>query len=341
MRFAKDSVEATDVRAALAKASMLWTPQFKPLLVETNDGFGTTEVQSHRALVRSDNGRVVGIHGGAYTPVSTIDAFSGPLGALVESGAARIVEASEWQGGSKVSVTAEITGTERPITRKVGDVLSLRITFTNSHDGTSKTLGRYGALRLVCLNGAAAFENSAAFSARHTKGVHVKLEAWQVEIAQQVESYDKRVEAFRAMARRRLNDRALRSFIRETLSEGAGSDESITVRGVDRIIQLAHEAPGADPGSLWGGLNAVTYWATHERGNSDDSRAVANIFGNGMQLVERATALATRAIERLPLLELGRESYANHATASSEFGALLGRPARISHEPTVIDSPAE
>lgn len=332
MRFAIDSNEARDVSAALTAARMNWTVGFKPLLVETADGFGTAEVASHRALVRSDNSAVVGVHGRAYTPVQNDAAFRGSLQPLLDSGLLRIVSADSWAGGSKVAITARVAGSERAITRKVGDVIGLDLTFSNSHDGSSEVSAKYGAVRLVCLNGMTAMAVSSMLRGRHTKGVHAKIEAWRLEIAEQLGLHDRTAEIFQAMAARRLSDRALTAYVRETLSEGAGADSTIVVRGVERIIELAHEAPGADPGSLWGGLNAVTYWATHERGRSDDSRAVRNLFGDGAALVARATAVATELVEHLPMLQLGRESFANHATAASEFGALLGRPARIPSE---------
>jgi hypothetical protein len=56
------------------------------------------------------------------------------------------------------------------------------------------------------------------------------------------------------------------------------------------------------------------------------------MFGPGQQLIERAFDVAFRSAEHLPMLELARESYANHATAAAELGALLGRPARIASE---------
>lgn len=343
MRFDTQSSEARDVRAALAKAGMDWTAGFKPLYLEDTDSLGgIREATGIRALVRSDNGRPVGYHGGSYTPVQNDAAFTGPVQPLLDSGDLRIVEASAWEGGSKVALSAYVNGSEREVTKRVvGDIVRLELSFTNSHDGTSKVGGKYGARRLVCLNGATALAASAMLSGRHVKGVHAKIREWQLEIAAQMGIFEDTVKLFQRFAGRKLGDRALKAYVREVLSPGSSVDDTIVVRGVDRIVELAHEAPGADPGSLWGGVNAVTYWATHERGRSDETRAVANLFGDGAKLIERANQVAFELVDDLPALELARESYRNHATASAEFGALLGRPARISSEPTVIDSPAE
>jgi hypothetical protein len=141
-------------------------------------------------------------------------------------------------------------------------------------------------------------------------------------------------ERFRAFTRRKLDDKALVRYVRETLQEGAGSNPDVVVRGVDRIVELAHKAPGATPGNLWGGLNAVTYWASHERGRSEDARQNALLFGNGSQLIQRAAEVAAVFADELPLniVQQSRVAASNTATAGALFGDLLGKPARISSE---------
>lgn len=167
---------------------------------------------------------------------------------------------------------------------------------------------------------------SMVFKARHTKGVHDALAAARVEFHAQRAALKADAEKLYELTRRRLGDKNLVRYVREVLAEGAGNDPNIEVRGVDRIVELAHTAPGAAPGTLWGGLNAVTYWASHERGRSDDARTTALMFGQGGALIERATAVAYAYAEKLPLAELGRACVENHATAKAEFDSLLGRP---------------
>jgi phage/plasmid-like protein (TIGR03299 family) len=320
-RFAADSLEARNVQAAIKAGGFDFTPVFKPLFLENEASLGGIEaVGSHRALVRSDNGRLLGIHGGQYTPLADGDGFAG-IQPLLDAGDARIIDAYSLAGGAKTVIEAEVGESRVPV--KVGDEIRLKISFTNSHDGSSPATWAYNVERLVCLNGMTARERIAGGRARHTAGIHRALDAWRLEFEAQRARMAETAGVFRAMASRKLNDRALVAFVRETLSEGAGADDKIVVRGVDRIVELAHEAPGADPGTLWGGLNAVTYWATHERGRSDDARLTANVFGTGGQLIERATAVATALVEHLPMNDIGRQSYANHATARSEFERLL------------------
>lgn len=329
--FAAGSDESRSVDAAIAAAKLTWEARFEPLFLERRDSLGGIEaLGTHRALTRSDTGGVLGVHGGAYEPVQIRPAF-GAAQQLVDAGLATITRAGSLDGGRKVTMELALAG-DIPVTRKVGDVLRQTLTFSNSFDGTSPVVQAYTAWRLACLNGMTRPERSNMFRGRHTRGVHAALEQWRVEFGERRAALEATAERFRAFSRKKLNDKALVAYVREVLSEGAGANEETVVRGVDRIVELAHEAPGADPGTLWGGVNAITYWATHERGRSDDARAVANLFGNGLALAERATAVALEVFDHLPSAEAARAAHDNHATAGALFGSLLGKPARIPSE---------
>jgi hypothetical protein len=48
------------------------------------------------------------------------------------------------------------------------------------------------------------------------------------------------------------------------------------------------------------------------------------MFGTGGALIDRANEVAFKYAEKLPMNELARECYSNHATAKADFAALLG-----------------
>ncbi len=321
-QYSPDSLEARNVRTALEHEGMTWTADFQPLFIESAESLGGIEkVDSHRALVRSDNRGVLGVHGGQYSPVQIGEAFDA-VQPLLDSGDARITRCGSLQGGKKVFVEATLEQATGEV--KLGDVVRTKLVFRTSFDGTSPVDVAYVRERLACFNGMTSLARSALFRGRHTKGVHAELAKWRAEFAASKADLDAQLAQWRGMTRRRVNERSLKAYVREVLSPGAGANEDTVVRGVDRIVELAHVAPGADPGTLWGAVNAVTYWATHERGRSDDARETAVLFGTGGELIERATAVALQVVENLPMIELARESYANHATARAEFAALLG-----------------
>lgn len=56
-------------------------------------------------------------------------------------------------------------------TKKVGDIICLRITAHNSFDGTSKSSISVGAVRLVCSNGMTCFDSELSLSAKHVSTI--------------------------------------------------------------------------------------------------------------------------------------------------------------------------
>lgn len=323
IHFAPGSDAATSVDAALAAADLAWCAAKQPVYVlDATQRDGLRAVDTHAAVRRDDTGAVLGVVGADYELVQQAAAFAW-VQPLLDAGDARLVSAGHLAGGRKVYLQAELS--DSAVEVAAGDELRAFVNFHNAHDGSLSVGAGYTRTRVVCQNTMMAAARSMVFKARHTAGVHAALEAARVEFHAQRAGLRADAEVMRALTKKKLNDRNLVHYVREVLAEGAGSDEAIPVRGVERIVQLAHEAPGATPGSLWGGVNAVTYYATHERGRSENARAESLMFGRGGQLIERALEVAYAYAEQLPDLAAGRAAYENHATAKAEFDALLGR----------------
>lgn len=330
--FEPGSTESTSVRAALAASDLAFETELRPVYLENADALGGIEpIEGQHAVVRTDTGACFGIVGDQFEPVQN-DAALGWIQPIVDAGEARIISAGYVQGGRRVYIQAQLTGSEVDVTP--GDTVFASVNFSTGHDGSLTVGAGYSARRVVCQNTMAMMIRSLALKLRHTKGVHEALEAARVEFHEQRQGIRTTAEKFRAFSKRKLSDKLLVSYIRETLKEGAGADPDILVREVDRIVELAHEAPGATPGTLWGGLNAVTYWASHERGRTEDARQNALLFGNGGQLIQRAVDVAAVYADQLPLdiVQQAKVARDNSATAGALFGGLLGRPARIASE---------
>lgn len=290
--------------------------------------FDGKPVDTHRVAMRSDTRAPLGVVGKNYEVVQADRAFA-PAQALVDSGVARVARAGEYEGGRVQMLELELV-TERPIEVAVGDIMRQTLTFTNSHNGSSSLRAIYQLWRLACMNGMQRPETSSIFRARHTAGVYVQLDKARAEISQRFAAIESDVETFRRLLGKKLSDKNLVRYVRETLAEGAGNDPDIKVRNVDRIVELAHTAPGATPGTLYGGLNAVTYWATHERGRSADARATGLLFGQSGALLARATDVAVRYAEKLPdVATLGYMAAQSTATATAELSLLLTKPSAI------------
>lgn len=324
------SHESRNVAAAVAHSALDYTVSTRPVFIESPDAIGGIEALSgHRNVYRTDTGRSFGVMGSGYTVVQNGAGLNWAQ-PLIDAGEATIIRAGYTDGGAKTFITAEVTNGRAEVQR--GDVVRLLVTFYNSHDGSSCAGVKISAERLACNNGMCLLEALKSVKARHTGGVLLQLERARTELETARRALQGLAEKSEPLTRRRMSRSNLVRYVREVLSPGAGNDADIVVRNVDAIVRAANEAPGAEPGTLWGAVNGVTYWATHERGRSDNSRVNANMFGQGQALIDRAFDVAFQSIEHLPLIELAREAYSNHATAAAAFGDLLGRPARIPSE---------
>lgn len=316
------SAPSTSVADAIAGADLAWEARRTSLRAGPEGVLVTT----HVAITRSDTGHQLGIVGANYEPVQQHDGFAF-IQPLVDSGEARIVSAGYVRGGSRVFIQAALR--DGSVDVAPGDTVQRYVVFANSHDGSVSVSAGYTTIRIVCQNTLAAAARSVGFKARHTSGVHAALALFKEEFAAQRAALADQADTFRMLMGKKLSDRNLVRYVRETLAAGAGNDDTIRVRNVDDIIRLANEGAGATPGTLWGGFNAVTNWATHERGRSDDARANANMFGAGGALFARALDVAVAYADKLPSADAGRMAADNHATASADFGALLGKPSAV------------
>lgn len=322
-RFTPDSDAARSVPAALAAAGLAWEARLAPLFIEDPAALGgLAPVETHAAVIRSDTNAQLGVVGTGYEPVQQAAAFAW-VQPLLDTGEARLVSAGLLSGGRKVYLQAELTDSAVEVTR--GDELRAYVNFHNAHDGSLSVGAGYTRIRVICQNTMAAAARSMVFKARHTRGVHAAIDAARLEFHAVREALKAQAIDFQRLLGRKLSDKNLVHYVREVLSEGAGSNADTPVRGVERIVELAHTAPGASPGTLWGGVNAMTYWATHERGRTENARVESLMFGQGGALIDRALDVAFVYADKLPAAELGREAYANHATAKAEFDRLLGR----------------
>ncbi len=318
--FAPGSDASRSVQAALAAAHLDWEAR-KVALLDSETGLPS---ETHVVVKRSDSGAHLGVVGVDYTPVQQAE-LAPWVQPVLDAGHARIVSAGHVGGGRQVFLQAQLTDASVDVG---GDQVFRSIFFGNSHNGSSSTSAGYTSIVVVCQNTMAAAARSVAFKARHTSGVHAAVAAAALEFQAQRALLQDQGALFRHLLTKKLSDTNLVRYVREVLHEGAGNDATIPVRGVDRVVALAHEGAGAAAraGTLWGGLNAVTNWASHERGRSEDARQTALLFGQGGQLLERALDVAVAYAEKLPSNEAGRQASQNHATAKAELDVLLGRP---------------
>lgn len=286
---------APSVDEAIVCAGLDWEVGHMPIY--TGSG---TPVENHRLVMRLSDGAQYGVVGMDHTIVQNRHAFEW-VRPMVDAGDVTIEAAGSLQGGRRVWILAKVKDGTADVVK--GDPVTSHVLFAHGHDGSLAVRAGFTRTRVVCSNtlAIAIGEGKELLKFKHTAGVHDRLAVARSVLDMQRKQLKADVDIYRMLASKRLGNRNLERYIRETLSEGAGNDVSIKVRNVDAIVKLAHEGRGATPGTLWGGFNAVTEWATHERGRSADSRQNANWFGSGGELIKRALDTAVRYAEKLPV----------------------------------------
>lgn len=310
--------ETDTIESALTKADLAFKVGKAPLfrLVDGDYVPSTTHVETRRL----DTQAALGVVGVDYGVAQQAQSFAA-LQDVVDAGAGRLVAAGYCDGGAKVWMQAEVSRVD--VT--AGDAVASLLTVVNSHDGSFSWGGGYSAVRIVCRNTMMAAHRSIAFKARHTSGIRLAIERFRAEVAKERTTLETGAELFRHLLSKKLSDKNLIHYVRETLVPGAGSDPNVVVRNVDRVVELAQTGAGAAPGTLYGGYNAVTNWLSHERGRSENARQSALLFGQGSALAQRALEVATVYAEKLPSNDFGRIALESTATAKAEFDALLAR----------------
>lgn len=253
----------------LPGADLDWDPTFAALVANGQ----TVPEEIGRAVTRSDNGQTVGIVGARYTIVPHRDMAALGDAILAQSdGALRVANAGHRGNGSKVFMQLEA----RDVSKGAG-ARSL-LTLATSHDGTSTARVGFSNVVVVCRNTfARAFRQCGdGLVIRHTASATDRLATARDVVEQAFKAgalFDARALAMMGRTFDRQAMQALACHLIPGESTRAENSRRDLMRAWDR-------APGAQPGTVWGAAQAVTYYTSHTVGSAE-SRTDAALFGSG------------------------------------------------------------
>jgi phage/plasmid-like protein (TIGR03299 family) len=301
----------TSPEESVQAGDMAWFVDKEPLFVRRFDEDGSVrfvEIKSHCANTRSDRLNdyenahgVLGVVGAERYNVQNVELFRF-FQPWIEAGLIEMSAAVSLRGGKRICITAEIKGAEIEVVP--GDVVKRYVTMAHAHDTSLALRLGFTNTRTVCSNTLQVMlQTSDLLKHRHTANCMINMEAARDLF--DVQRAEMRVQAdiFQALARFNLSDDAATSYFREVFHEGAGTNAKIVVRGTDRLLELFEAGRGAhfSRGTLWGAFNAVTEFATHERGRKDTDNAhrfETNMFGQGSVLLGRALSVAQTILSK-------------------------------------------
>lgn len=252
-----------DVKSMIKDAGLDWEVKRQPIF--TADG---KEITGFASLTRSSDGKIFDIVGSRYVPTQNEQAFKF-FQEFVEAGNAKLDTAGALKGGRVVWGLARLG---KGFELKGGDTIEPYLLCICPHEQGKSLMFKTMAFRPWCSNTITAGLRQAITGWR----MGHRTEFGELKIADAKKTL--------GLAREQLGDfeKDAKLLVKckmttqeaiDVLAPTFGSD----VKGADnarmkQLIDIYENAPGAVPGTAWGVLNAVTYYADHIASRTPDKR---------------------------------------------------------------------
>lgn len=248
--------------------------------------------------VGKDTYQYLGSVGKQHEIVQPIDDFM-RYQKVIDDGSLKIVRAGVISKGRTLVIQAKFNGFSADI--GPNDTVEHWVTLAAGLAGNRS----YGISdfdrRLWCNNQLHALQVAIkeGLSFRHTKGIHAKLEDWQVALESKKGNFEKTVEAYRAIAAKPIrNDKQIETYVDQVFEVDRTKEVSTKtenkIRYVCSLFDGQIEAEKV-PASYWKVYNAVTQYLTHTHGHNEDNRLDSLLFGESARVSQRALQLAINA----------------------------------------------
>jgi phage/plasmid-like protein (TIGR03299 family) len=255
-------------------------------------------------ILRSDNGRRLGVVGSEYTPLSNAAAFAF-FQPFLDEGLAYLEAAGAIHGGKRVWILAKAQGSGEV---QQGDKVEQHLLLTTSHDGSCAVRILPTGIRVVCdntLSMAMASGKSRGLSMKHTSGVNNRLEQARELIKASTAGFTENLAAWKAMQETGMN---LDGMIKMAQAVFQLPDLDPDKHGqpkyqriVDSCVEAWRNGRGVEvhggEGTVWRGLNAITEVLDHTREcQSEESRFNSAQFGDSAKDRARADKIGRNLV---------------------------------------------
>jgi phage/plasmid-like protein (TIGR03299 family) len=252
---------------------------------------GGSAVETHRAIVRTDTNKVLGIVGNRYMPVQNTDAFAF-FDAICKSHKAKYQYGYVVNGGSQIMLQAKI-GSDYDV--RPGDTMQNYITLVNGHDGIVTFQAFFTPRRLSCANQCrgAIKDATESLKVRHTKTATIKMEEGYKILAKSMEYFEHFKTLASELAQKVVDQKMIDLFLKGVFGE---TDSKQSATKLEAVNQLIHTGKGNTGKSAWDMYNGVTEWIDHYRYSGkeeEDAKNIASAILTGVDVKEKAWEVAT------------------------------------------------
>jgi phage/plasmid-like protein (TIGR03299 family) len=285
-------------------ARLDWEIQMLPVRYLFNNQ--TLLMRDRFVLARSDTGTPLSIVSSEYQVVQPKEVLEFYRG-LVKKRQYTLETAGALDGGRKVWALAK-TGLVADVSKNAGDKLGAYVLLATSCDKSLATTACFTSVRVVCQNTLHfAVQDVKTAKRRSIKINHSqKFDAHQIhtDLGLMEESWNRFIEKLNPLTEIPLTDAEARTYFESLLLSEKELEEmkfsGKKEREILHLMSVFKQAPGQSlktaRNTLWGALNAVTYFVDHVR-NSASDRLDSAWFGTGNQLKEKAWEAALQKVE--------------------------------------------
>ena len=250
------------------------------MLYTTNNSGIVEEVDDYKALVRSDNDKMLGVVGQNYAPMLNAT-FADIVNTLEDKTSCTLRTYGEQADGKKLYAKLTHPSMQDFQMNAIGDEVASSIVIANGHAGALAFRMYIEYMRLICLNGLTIPVRKNFVYARHTKNYMEKIGDLTDNISSVVEAYDNNKETLKRLDRKFVTGFSPREWFADffkyykkprpikrdgKIIQWTPPDYSTKAINNMNALELCYADSGA-VGTYWGMLNAVTYFIDHMQSN--------------------------------------------------------------------------
>jgi len=302
--FVGDDLSADEM---MKVAGLDWEVELQQAYTKNSKG-EFVEVPERQALVRTTDQAFFDFSSKQWKPVQNRDVFKF-FDQFVKAGDMKMEAAGALRGGKIVFALAHL-GAKSDHTLADGDVLKSYVMAANAHEVGNAFVLKQTNVRVECANklsialGADWGSTNAKDEAGTFKMTHYREfdEAAMDEAQEMIGLARDRFGRFAKIANQLkkigiTNDIVLNVIApiyapKIEVKDLKADFEKHKTPTLQKLLESLNLAPGAEPGTAWGLLNAVTHYEDHVSGRSNDARQASGLFGAGAH----RKLLATRAV---------------------------------------------
>jgi phage/plasmid-like protein (TIGR03299 family) len=275
---------AKSAEEAMKLAGLDWNVEEASLL--TGNGI---DVDSHKALFRSDNRQILGVVGKHYEPIQNTTAFAF-FDVVVEQYGASYEYAGIIKGGSKIFLQAKL---KRSFDAAPGDKVDSYITLVTTHDGSASLRAFLTPIRLFCQNQLIRAIKSATTNVnlRHSSNANDRLQEALKVFQMSMFSFQVFEDRAKYLAQKLVDRQMVDRFLKEIL----GDSRSTRAREKrEKVFELFQYGKGNTGRSAWHLYNAAAEYVDHKRSADTEKALDSGMFGSGALLKGMAFEAAMR-----------------------------------------------